>query len=176
MEPSQKTLAQAIEEHQGKIVGFCVGWFLIVTIPSLIIVSSYNDECVDEYLINLETFLYVPSGIIIIFICIYGCSVNCSKMNIPCDGFIKIMNMISCILVLFFLNWGGIGFYIYCVEMDNECHQESISKMILSWCIIIYIGLLLLFSFIAYIICSNYNNNAGNLSQNENDPLIQSLV
>ena len=150
--------AVQFEEETTKEKVACIATYLLLiasapAIAAVIIASQYdenNNSCNDgtKYLIHPQTYLYVAGGVqlamsiiyfftqIVAFVCFSPAIWESIKFFMS-QGLCR---LISSCYPLWHLIWACIGIYIYIAEMSENCQNEDIGIMILSWCIIEFIG------------------------------------
>eukprot|EP00483_Globobulimina_turgida_P001297 UN01299 len=136
----------------------CIATFSLLlasapAIAAVIIASGYNKDtsaCNDntQYVIDLQTYLYVAGGVQLGMSAIYFftqivaflCFSENTWMNIKFCMSRGICHCISSCYPLWHLLWACIGIYIYAAEMSSQCQKTDVGTMILAWCVIEFVG------------------------------------
>ena len=140
----QSTLATVGENHHHGVNVLAVIW-LAPAIAALVIASEYNESVspcrFGSYTVGLREFLLYAGGIHLGHFILHTCSSICSicfcndnddyrdKHKSHGSGF-------ACLIGLFDIVWAIIGCHMYSQQMDYQCQQTDIAKMILAWSII----------------------------------------
>lgn len=121
---------------------------LPVAISCLVIGNEYANDtvCTDgDFSVDLDTFLIVAgvsqlAAIALLFCLRICCSEGMCEYDE--DEYAFKCNVSLCIFSFWFLFdiiWAVVGMVIYCNEMNDDCRDESIGIMILSWSIIQFV-------------------------------------
>ena len=146
-------------------------------IAAIVIGDTYTMQtspCFDatQYIIAPKRYLLIAGIIQLVFGIFYAIG-QCFKAK----RWLNSLNGLTGCLTLFYLTWAIIGSIMYYQQFNDQCKDESIAKMILSWCII-NISVIILTIGIFCIICFipiGDNNNSQRRGQRERDPLLQSV-
>lgn len=138
------TRLQHLVNKQQQVGTGCILCLVPIAIAAIVIALKYDPSIsicgINEYMIDLKLFLFIAGGTQLGFSAIYICILSLhSYSSITLDqsvALFRIINAFSCLFIIFYLIWSGIGCYIYKEQMNEECKSESISVMILSWSII----------------------------------------
>merc|ERR1719334_1276652 len=132
---------------------------LILAVAALWISEEFDLEssaCADgtEYLIDLQTFLWVAGWVAVGHFFFAWSMQGCARLMRPAEGDLRCIDsalgVISSPVFLFNIGWGAIGLWMYAQQMSPQCREESIAKMILAWSVIMAIG----FGSLALVACS----------------------
>ena len=147
-------------------------------IAAIIIGDTYSMQggpCYDgtgtQYTVAPKRFLLAAGIIQVVFGILYAIG-QCFKGK----KWLNSLNGLTGCLILFYLVWAIIGSIMYYQQFSDECKDESIGIMILSWCII-NIGVIILTFGICCIICLIPIGDDGQRrgGRRERDPLLQSV-
>lgn len=139
MSKAYDKIYQGEDDSRRSVIGSVLVSLILLApgIASFIIAAEYNvneSACNDgtNYRIDLITFLNIAGGICIGYFGIISLTICIGYFCCQRDHRTKLLQCISCLLMLWYVAWASIGLFIYSAEMSNECHEEDIAKMVLA--------------------------------------------
>lgn len=145
----------AMEVVKGKsafIMAVIGGILLAPAIACLVIATNYNasgTSCTGSYTVDLVTFLEVAGGL---QISIGGLSLCCGIMSVMMEVPNGCAGGSGC-AGLFYLIWAGIGLYMWCNQMSDDCKEDDIAKMVVAWSAIQYSFIPVICCFVCCMVC-----------------------
>ena len=105
---------------------------LTPSIAAIVIGSEYKEEnstCYGpSYYIALPLFLIIPGAIRLGHLVFFTscCNKKDKTTTTVSSGFMLLFNLV----------WACIGLHMYYQQMSDQCHTQTVAKMIYAWCII----------------------------------------